>query len=476
MFLKILKLIIRTRFALSYFIIIFIFIAYALLSLSLSFSATGSQFDAYYFSGILILFSMISVVMGGLSMSKSDSEFLIVSPVNRRELASALYIAQYLYTGPIILAVIMVYALVIPHNPLSFGLLIMDTALLSTFPVSLSVTTSVLSYPKRIIVGAAIIVWIVSSFIGFNFSPTAIYRGQIVDASISTIAVTLVTLIIALSLFSNEELPFRVLDLRRTKSDYKSIKSYIGLNPKRAIFQFAFSQFEIASRSNFSGTPTLSGRKIRTIFVFILISIVSVVYGILAYRYNPTAQNAIPGALPINFVTFFASLYAGILPAGIMSGSTIPMERAWLSFTSMKASTYMPALTIAKIIQTVFILLPFAVVDTVLYFLNVSGALENMVVFMVYTPLLVGLLLPLNYRVQNYQIKEERLLQSRFNAAQFILLPPVLIYIVVVLLSMFLLIIDVYAIPIASVLLVFLLTRKKFWNERIYKLVEKGFV
>lgn len=473
MFPKLMKLVIKSRFSWSYFLIIFIFSLYGVLSIVLSRLPTGANYSEYYFSGILAVFSLMGIIMGGLTLSRSDSEFLLVSPVRRRALATALYIGQYLYTGPLILIAFLIYSLSTPY-PLPVKLAIFgDVALMSTIPVSLSVCSSNLHIVYKIGASAAAVAWAFSFLINFPFSPVAMFNGQLYTGIAATVVVSVLLLFRALTLMSSDSLAFKVLDRGNKRSDYKRIMSYSDKSPMGAIFQYGFSEFEIASRTNFSGTPTLSGRRFRIIYVMLVFIAVAVLYVYAVFHLEPPSPG--PGAT-FDFIPVLFGIYIGVFPPLIMASGTMPMERAWLSFTSMRPSKYMPMLTVVKMVQLACVMAALAVGDVVLYILGVKSAVNTIAIFVLYSPLFLGLFMEINYRVQHYQIKDEKLIVSRYSASQFVLVPLILVFFVVAAVASILPVIDIVAVPVFAAIVAFFLFWRNFWDNRLYSLVEKGFV
>ncbi len=474
MFPKLLKLIIKSRFSWTYLLIILIFLIYGAMAIITSTLPTGNSFADYYFAGIFGLFTAVSILLGGLSMTQSDSEFLIVSAVKRRDLSYALYIGQYLYTGPIIFVAFLLYAFTSHYSGLDKLLIFVDVLLMSSVPVSLTVACTNVNIRIRVAAAAAFLVWVFSFKLGFDYSPVSMLQGHLFQAVVPTMIFSVLMLLLALHILRRGDLAYKLFNSRTRGSEYKRIKKYSNLSPRRAIFQYGFSQFEITTRSNFSGTPTLSGRRIRANLVLIFFVVGAIAYGYAAYRFNPS--NSGPGGLGINIVTLLVSIYAGALPPLLMSGSTMPMERAWLSFTSMSPSSYMPMLAISKMIQILYLMSSFIVVDVVLNFLGVVGSLNNLVFFLFVEPLFLVLFMVINYRVQSYQIKDEKLITSRYSAAQFALLPPMLAFFGIAAVSSVLLLSDLFIIPILAVISTLFLLWKGFWDRRLYKLVETGFI
>lgn len=473
MFPKLLKLIIKSRFSWTYFIIIFVFALYGFMSIVLSRLPTGLNYSEYYFSGMLGLFAVMGILMGGLSMNRSDSEFLIVSPVRRRSLGMALYIGQYLYTGPLIAIAFLIYSLTTPYSVDVKLLIILDVLLMSTIPVSLSVASSTISIIYRIPAAALAVFWAFSFLINFPFAPTAMFNGSLYTGFAATIVVSVALLARSLTLLSSDKLAFKVLDRRSGRSDYKRIQKYSELSPRRAIFRYGFFRFEMAARTNFSGTPTLSGRRISILYVAIFFVAAAVLYGYAALKFSPA-----PGGGPagLNFVTLLAGIYIGVIPPLMMSSGTLPMERAWLSFTSMRPSTYIPFLTATKMLQLALIMLPFALADLILYLRGVPGTLNSIPIYLLYSPLFLGIFLEINYRVQHYQIKDEKLIVSRYSASQFALIPPVLAFFVADAIASVFPIADIVIIPLFAAAVLIIMFTKGFWDKRLNKLVELGFI
>lgn len=466
-------LLIKSRFSWSYFAIIFVFLMYGGMAIGFSSLPTGTGYEDYYFAGILGMFSAVSIMLGGLSMTQSDSEFLMVSAVKRRELSYALYIAQYIYTGPIIFIAFLLYAFTANYSDPGKILIFFDVLLMSTVPVSLTVISTNVDLRIRLSSAAIFLAWVFSFLLGFQYSPISMFQGHLLQSVIPTMIFSVVILAIALFMLRSENLAYKLSNFRIRTSEYKNIRKYAGLSPWRAIFQYGFSQFEITTRTNFSGTPTLSGRRVRSNLILVIFLAVAVVYGYLAYRFNPTAE---PNLLNFNFVMLFGGIYISIFPPLIMSGSTVPMERAWLSFTSMMPDRYLPLLTLSKVVQLIYLMSGFIAADAVLYFMGVYGALNNLILFLVYDPLFLVIFMAINYRLQNYQIKDEKLITSRYTASQFALIPPMLLFFAVAGASSVFIIVDVFAVPLIAVIAIFFLFWKKFWNNRMYGLVEKGFI
>lgn len=472
MFTKIMKLILKSRFSWSYFLIIFVFVFYAF-STSLASGSPQSVTDLYYFGGILSFFSIVALVVGGLTMSKSDSEFLLISPVRRRSMASALYVGQYLYTGPLLLSAFAVFVLSHPYSPMVKLGLVGVIILLSTLPVSLNVNTTGFPNWSRFLIAGVTVLWIFSFHFGFVYSPVSILLNHVYTGAAASVAVTAVLLARSVYMLGDDDLAIKVLDVRNRNPDYKTIRDYSSLSPVRAIMMYGFSQFEIATRSNLSGAPTITGRRIKISVALVIFAAIAVAYGVIVHTLGAVNN---PNGFGYLYIIIFATLYIGVYPAILMSGSTLPMERAWLSFTSMRPSSYMPVLAASKMLQVVLLLLPFTVVDVVLFFLGYHYALANTLDFLVYEPIFLGIFIAVNYKSQSYQITEEKLITSRFNASQFVLLPFMFLYFGAVGVSIIFPIGNIVAVPVLAAFVYLLFRWKGYWDRRLYKLIEKGYV
>ncbi|MCL4337886.1 MAG: hypothetical protein M1129_06250, partial [Candidatus Thermoplasmatota archaeon] len=87
----------------------------------------------------------------------------------------------------------------------------------------------------------------------------------------------------------------------------------------------------------------------------------------------------------------------------------------------------------------------------------------------------LGLYLLIVFSASSYQITDEGFISTRMSAVQFVPALPLLLFIFVVMLSIIVPLIIVFASIGTAMLLCLLSTRREFWERRINKLVQKGY-
>lgn len=465
-------LLIRTRFTWYYILIIALIAVYSLYAIPYQLASQSYDYSTLYFTGIFGVFSVVSASIGGISVSKSDQEFLLVSAIPKKDLALGLMIVQALGTGLLLIAVT-VFALTVVHYGLFDMILsVLNLILLDVFLITIGIATFRLKKPYRILVSAGIAVWVLSFFLNFPYAPQAFMTGYPLGSLLITSPLASLSLIGAILTLSSEELPIRVATPKEAKKEYRSMVNYSRYTPMRAIFINGFTNLSYSTNSLMAGGIKTKTSKIRLRTYFIIMIVIAVVYGFLAYYLIQFgAQDA-----GFNLVVLFGALYVGVLPQFVFNSGTMTYERAWLSFTSMEPWKYISIIVSSKIFQSLLTSIPFVVVSLVDHALGVLNTIESILVFVVLDPLLIGLYLFIMFSVSTYQITDEGFLSTRMSAAQFIQALPIILFTVMVMISILVPILIVFTSIITALILLLLMTRKTYWERRINKLVEKGFV
>lgn len=477
MFTRVMKLILRTRFSPSYFAVIAFVLLYSLISLSGSDVGNGYLYGDIYFTLIIGVFSTISIIFGGISVTKSDQEFLLVSAIRRRDLVPALFTAQFLASGLILLAASLITILGIYRNSALIGVAILDVILLALFSVSVGIVLTDRSLFLRAPLAAASLLWILSGYIGFRYGAISFLKYDPVLSLLTIFPVTFVSMFFAVRILSGENLPYRVSGIRRQSINFRKTSRYEGLSPSLAILKLGITQISLATRASSMGNIKSTARRIQFSVVFILFIAIAVGYGIyMLYYAKPSEYVSFPGISGINFVTIFLIIYLGSTPQMIMSSGAMAYERAWLSFMSMEPGSYVSMLIISKMIQAVIAGIPIAVASFVLYLLGVPGTIMAIPVFDIVSPFMVGVYLFMAFSVRPYQMKDENYIPARFSANQFLMILPIIGFYVIAFSLIFLPVSLVYLSPFMALVLALILTRKKYWTRRVNKMVERGFI
>ncbi len=465
-------LLIRTRFTWYYLVILSVIAIYSLYAIPYQVSVQVYSYGTLYFTGIIGVFSVVSAYIGGISVSKSDQEFLLVSPIPRRSLIRGFLIVQSLGTGLLLIAVT-IFALATVHY--SFGdffLAAANLVALDIFLMTIGIATFQLKKTFRILIAVAIAAWILSFFLNFPLAPQNFMIGSTLYPLFLTVPVAAVSFYGAVKSLSKEDLPIRVSTFRTPKTEYKSAVSYIRYSPTAAVFMNGLTNLSYSTNSLMAGGIRTRTSKIRLRTYYAIIIVIAVVYGYLAYFLVDYGVQDVG----FNLVVIFGAIYVGIIPQFIFNSGVITYERAWLSFTSMEPWKYVSIIIGSKVFQSVITSIPFVVVSVVDHSLGVANTVESAMVFMILDPLLIGLYLFMVFSISTYQITDEGFLSTRMSLAQFVPALPIVLFTLVVVIAIILpLLIIVTSIATAS-LLIFASTRKGYWENRVNKMVQKGFL
>lgn len=104
------------------------------------------------------------------------------------------------------------------------------------------------------------------------------------------------------------------------------------------------------------------------------------------------------------------------------------------------------------------------------------NAIESLLVFLVLGPLLIGLHLFIMFSVSPYQITYEGFISTRMSEAQFVPALPPIIFTVIVMVSILVPILIIFTALGTWLVLLLIASRKSYWERKLNKLVENGFV
>ncbi len=465
-------LLIRTRFTWYYILIIVLIATYSLYAIPYQIEGQPYAYATLYFSGIVGGYSIITAVAGGISVSKSDQEFLLVSPVEGRDLITSLLAVQAIGTGLVLIAVSLFVLAMVHYGPVEMALAVLNMILLDLFLITVGIGTFHLKKTYRVAIAAAIGLWVVSYFLGFPYSPQAFINGNPVDSLVLTAPVAVISLLGAVKSLSSEDLPIRISTSKEKKKEYRSIVRYINYSPEKSVFLNGFTNLSYSTNSMMAGGIKTMTSRIRLRTYYMIIIIIAVIYGFLAYfliDFGIQSQG-------FNLVVLLGSIYVGVIPQFVFNSGVMTYERAWLSFTSMEPWKYISIIIGSKVAQSVITSIPFVTVSLIDAYLGVMNSMEAILVFLILDPLLIGLYLLIVFSASYYQITDEGFISSRMSAVQFVPALPLILFMVIVIISIIIPQLIIFTSVFTALIVVFLATRKKFWERRVNKLVQKGYV
>ena len=422
----------------------------------------------YYGAGFTAFVFAIMTLGGGMVVMKSDRDYLFTLPLDKRELALGLYVSQFVASGIMVFFVFGLFGSIMVFGGADYLLLIVDMAALALCATSLAVISNALKTEWRLLLGALLSIWALSSLAGFAFSPASIFTGGVMYGSMAMVGLTAVVTALSLKELSHVELGTMRSLIRATSSEMKNMRTFAGSSPARAVFSLKFGTIEIGGGANMGGSR-YQGGGIRLSRVIPVACVLALVYGYLALTLGPGGGMA----------GFGLGLFAYLLVGFSLVSSQVGMstERAWLALTSLEPSSYFRYVSIAKALSFAAIFSPFAAVNIVLALLGVQGALPLAVTLIFTIPSWTVPVLYLSSWASPIQIKEEApMMPSQFNLRQMAMTIPIVAMLVAVEASIYIPLASV-VVGVASVgLAVFIVYDRNAWNKLAERLVENGFV
>ena len=465
-------LLIRTRFTWYYLLILALIAIYSLYAIPYQLAVQAYSYGSLYFTGIIGVFSVVSAYTGGITVSKSDQEFLLVSPVPRKSLIRGFLLVQALGTGLLLIAVSVFALASVNYSLFDFLLAALNLLALDIFLMTIGIATFQLKKPFRIAISSAIALWVLSFFLNFPLAPQNFMTGNTLYPLLLTAPVALVSLYGAIRTLSKEDLPIRASTFRTPKTEYKSAVSYLRYSPNYSVFLNGLTNLSYSTNSLMAGGIRTRTSKIRLRTYYAIIVLIAIIYGFLAYYLIDFGVQDVG----FNFVVLFGSIYVGIIPQFVFNSGVMTYERAWLSFTSMEPWKYISIIITSKVFQSVITSIPFVVVSLIDYSFGVYNTIESSLVFLILDPLLIGLYLFIVFSVSSYQITDEGFLSTRMSLAQFVPALPIILFTIVVMVSIIVPLLIFVTSALTAAILIFATTRRGYWENRVNKLIQKGFV
>lgn len=467
---KLIRLLINSRFSRGLLILLIFVLGYSI-SMSVLIppeAVIAGPFWSFYIIGMTTFFLLLMTLVGGIAIMKSDLDYLFTLPLDRRELAVSFYITQFLATGISYLLLFGYVFAFIQGSVAEKVMLAADMALIGLLQTALSIVSFRLSIFQKALLAGGMGAYALLPIIGFPFSFTSIFTGNILYGTVSIIILNIIFNAMALSQLSTIELGFTKVTSIRSSADYKSIERFTGLSRRGAIVRRYLSELSFTGRFNLGGSVSVRVSRIRLRTLLIPVTALAAVYAYISYILNPSDGS--PGTAVV-----MAMLYLGIF-IPMFFPEVFSHERAWLAFSAMAAKEYWLNILYAKVLQTLVIVAPFIGANILLFFLGVTSSL-NAVIFtaaVVPTSPLISLLF--SGRFSPAQIIDMETLPMEFNLRQLATFIPVIFYSAAALVSIFSVFLAVSVAVVFDLVALLIIISKKRWNRIVYNLTEHGFV
>lgn len=472
MFIKVMKLLIKSRFSKAFLLIILAIFVYSFFVISFGFDLNSEKnFGSYYLAFFFLLFLISATVGGGLSVTRADLDFLLTSAVRNRDLIPAFFIAQSLSSSLIFIAAASGAIAFYRTNLSDFMLGIVAIICMAILPISMSLNMAGKGMKLKAPAAAIEGLWIVSSFIGFQYGALSFITYLNPYSSLIVIFSTIIATAVASTTIRGESLPFRISSFSmRGKNSYDKSFSFMGKNPVEAIMSLHFRQVDFTSRVASMGNIRV---KVNRVSIYMLFAIISVIALLLTFLLIEFQRNFL--STYGSFGIYLLSAYIAWFLSLMLSTGTLSKERAWLSFTSIPIEIYLRKVMEAKVLQTLFASVPFIISFIILGFYVSHTFFILTIVLILFPPLYSGINFSLSFLRKPYQILQENILPSTYNASQFAVFPISF----TMLIALFAVVIFPITIPfiftIDLLILLFLSFRKSYWQKRLYQWIERGY-
>lgn len=472
MFIKVLKLLVKSRFSRSFLLIVFFIFIYSLFTISFGLGTdTPDNFGSYYLAFIFLLFLISATVAGGLSLTAADRDFLLTSPVKNITLIPAFFISQALASSLIFVAA--ASGALIDFRTDQLGLLagILAIVCMAILPISMSLNMAGKNIYIKVGFAGVEATWVVSSFFGFPYGALSFINGSGVDSSIGVILVTVVATAVASQTIRAESLPFRISSFSsRNRNSYRKTYSFTDTSVTGTILKLNFRQVDFTSRAASMGNIRVRINRVSIYMMFIIMSVLASIFTSLIIVYQKTFFGFFG-----SFGVYLSSVYITWFLSLMLSTGTLSKERAWLSFTSIPIENYLKKVLYAKMLQTLFVSVPF-VISSLILGIYVSGTYFTLTVILLFFPAIFsGINFSLSFIRKPYQILQEDLLPSTYNASQFAIFP-ISMTMLGILFAITIFPVTIIPAFIGSAAFLYILIRNRnYWQKRLYYWVEMGY-
>lgn len=476
MYLLILRLLIRTRLSRG-FLIFLGFLAFVDVSVSFSGlsgigsaqSAAGSSMIAFIYSFIL---TMIIFFGNGLGMTKPDSDFLLPSSIKGKTLNFALFTVQLISLSLIFIILSVAYSFEIYHISLLAALYVLDFLMLGIVLTSLSVIVSDFDLLCRVPVFAVVSLFLFSFLLGFPYSPFSLLNGNLVQSTIGTSLLFIVTTIFALRWILTNDLYFKPPRVSfRKKETFRDRITFIGLDPAMAVFRHYFFHFYSGRPIGTSGTVIAMTNRYQLKSVLAVMTGISAAVVVAIIYFRPLNVNDI---YPILIVLVIYLTFATNM--GLYS-TTFSVERLWLSAMSMPYHTYIHRIIFTQMVQAMVMELPLAAGIAILGLIYGKALILLLLAVLILTPEAVAIMSSLSIVAAQPQAWENAIMTRRVGLKRAIyMLPYGAIMLSGVLLSILNPIGAAVEAAVLAAVIYLIVTRKKYWEGMVSRLTEKSYI
>lgn len=466
---RLVKFLILTRFSRPLVIFILAFLGYSVIMGTLYSSIeTSNPFFNYYLVGILIFLVVFMVFLGGVALMKSDLDYLFTLPLRKSELVLSLYLAQFMATGVSFLFAVGYVLPYVSGGLVQKGLMAGNIALLALLVTALSIISFKLEPKQKAILASVLGVWAILPVVGFNYSFTSIFMGNLPVGSAIIIVMNIPLNYFAVRQLSGIEIGFLKTTTRRSGTEFRNPENFVGMSPVRAIYAHHLSELSLTGRFGIGGSVSVRISRIRVSYLLIPAPFLAFIYLYIAFMEGKGG--------PVNFTLLLGSLYIGIFSSILFAQEVLSHERAWLAFLSMPVTTYWRNLALSKVLQTYIIMLPFIVSDIILLLYGFREAMNALIFMAITVPLSPVVIIYFGSLLAVNQIVDTEIMTGQQSLKQVLSLGPILFLSLMAIVSVLSLVGALVVVCITVGFVLYIVTSRNISENMVYKLTERGFI
>lgn len=412
---KLLRFVILSRFSKQLLALMLVLLIYALFISS----TTSGMEQIYYYYGppILSLFLVLPILSGGIAVLKSDRDFLFTLPVKRSELALSLFIVQLLS-----FSLVIVYILAFSFSSLKpvFFYALIDFIGLILAVTSLGPVTYTLRLGWRVLFAFVFALWPLSAYLGFPYTPAAIYTGHPAYAVVTSVILAAVTVPFAFRSLYRVDLDLMRTFTRYSSGDVKHVRRFSGMSPMNAIYAENYFIVEASGRMNMmgGGSSHRSGRFKLSKGIVVTSALAAAYYYVFNFGMRISLQYQ-------ELIIFMISIYSVVIIMFFTMG-ILGNERLWLGFMTRSPTRYLRDLLTAKSLSLATLLSPIAIASFLIAIQGNVQALSFGLLLLVEIPSLLVIVVYASAFLYPFQIREELMMPGQFNLRQMATLLPLL--------------------------------------------------
>ncbi|MFP3232222.1 MAG: hypothetical protein RXR08_00680 [Sulfolobaceae archaeon] len=301
------------------------------------------------YSSILVATSIFNTRFG--MVSKSDSDFLAMLPIDDRMLVTSVIIGSIVSNLAFSIPLVSLFVL-------SIGLYgIFIPFLLSLISASLPAITYSLSIKRKVLVALGISGWFLLAGVGFPFSPMSMFVGYDTIGFSLLITLSLSSFFLAIKRFSFTN--YSNIIITSEKGEVKEQINFTKVRyPLLVMLVKNLNVLEVGGRVNFMGTTTYVTKRVKLWQILLITSLMgAMIYFAYILKIGFFSLNFHSLKIKIFSLNFYVIIITWFLTV-TLSSSALISEPIWLDMNVMTPLEFFRNYLISKAIALAVVLLP----------------------------------------------------------------------------------------------------------------------